>query len=856
MPPLFWLDVTASSISAVIATALLLLVLGSEPRRALNRSFALFALAMAVAALLSVLTYLALQLDVDKPSLLVELSYLAQVAMGILLLMFTVRYLDRRTRRADLAVGLGLAIAAALCVPLFRHQLILDLHLDANGLFDTDLSPWGLIGVQISQVCNLWSLLLFWQERHRTGEPYLALGVLIMYAGFVLEGVLELAFPGMSYPITSVTTALGVAVLGYGVISRQIFNPLRELTAELEHKVKERTQELERAYQEVEKRVEERTAELEQEVVERARAEEKAHMLFNASQRLAAASLQAQEIAEIAVRQLAGVMESTECSFSLLDPQQDTLVVLAGFWIEDGAGYWQEDEESISLPTCPATARVIETLQPLVMQASDPDADPAELAYMQENGTETLAVIPLAVKGRAVGIMELETKEARHYTPEQLNAAMTLANQAAVALDNARLYKQAQQEIAERVRAEAEILRLQRLLQNITDSMPSALIALDPDGRVLLWNPAAETLTGQTAAQAQGQSLWQACPELARYRDLFERVLRERQMAHRRQESLTTEAGATYHDVDVFPLAADDLDATDSPRIEGAGLLISDVTRWVQLEEMMLQSAKMASVGRLAAGIAHEINNPLGAMMQSAQMLQIAFDTQRTRTRERLQECGVDAEGLDRYLQARGSMEYLDGIRAAGGRAAKIVTDLLSFSRRRSSKIAPHDLNTLVERALDLAAADYDLKKKYDFRAIEIARELAPDLPKVLCDGQQIQQVILNLARNAAQAMVRKMEKGDREDAYQPRLTLRTALTSALTSTWVRLEVNDNGPGISEAARARLFEPFFTTKAVGEGTGLGLWLCWSIVVERHKGRMWEEPSAEGGARFVVELPVV
>jgi len=272
----------------------------------------------------------------------------------------------------------------------------------------------------------------------------------------------------------------------------------------------------------------------------------------------------------------------------------------------------------------------------------------------------------------------------------------------------------------------------------------------------------------------------------------------------------------------------------------------------VQLEEMMLQSAKMASVGRLAAGIAHEINNPLGAMMQSAQMLQIAFDTQRPRTRERLQECGVDAEGLDRYLQARGSMEYLDGIRAAGGRAAKIVTDLLSFSRRRSSKIAPHDLNTLVERALDLAAADYDLKKKYDFRAIEIARELAPDLPKVLCDGQQIQQVILNLARNAAQAMVRKIEKGDREDAYQPRLTLRTALTS----TWVRLEVNDNGPGISEAARARLFEPFFTTKAVGEGTGLGLWLCWSIVVERHKGRMWEEPSAEGGARFVVELPVV
>jgi PAS domain S-box-containing protein len=409
----------------------------------------------------------------------------------------------------------------------------------------------------------------------------------------------------------------------------------------------------------------------------------------------------------------------------------------------------------------------------------------------------------------------------------------------------------------EKAKAEAEIVRLQHLLQSTTNSMPSALIVLDIEGRVLLWNPAAEVLIGQAAPQVQGQSLWQACPELCRYRDLFEQALRERQVVRRHKEQLATEAGVAYRNVDVFPLSADN--------IEGAVLRIDDVTERVRIEEIIRQSAKMASVGRLAAGIAHEINNPLSAMMQSAQMLQITFDTQRPRTRERLQACSIDPAGLDRYLQEHNTTEYLKGIRSAGERAATIVSNLLSFSHKGSTP-AFHDLNVLVEQTLDLAATDYNLKKKYDFRAIKIVRELAPDLPKVLCDGQQIQQVVLSLVRNAAQGMEKKKATaqalGDRE--YQPWLALRTALVkdegknqNAQPSPRpaVRLEVEDNGPGLPEAAQARLFEPFFTTKDEGEGTGLGLWLAWSIVVEQHQGRIWGEPSPEGGARFVIELPV-
>jgi PAS domain S-box-containing protein len=408
-----------------------------------------------------------------------------------------------------------------------------------------------------------------------------------------------------------------------------------------------------------------------------------------------------------------------------------------------------------------------------------------------------------------------------------------------------------------------EIIRLQHLLQNTTNSMPSALIALDTDGQVLLWNPAAESLTGQTAKQMQGQSLWQACPQLGRYRDLFEQALRERQVVHRHKEQLTTSAGVIYRDVDVFPLSTDNT--------AGVVLRIDDVTDRVRIEEMMRQSAKMASVGRLAAGVAHEINNPLSGMMQSAQILQMTFETRRPRTREMLQAHGVNPDNLDQYLKERGTFEYLEGIRSVGGRAAKIVSDLLSFSRKGAAEPALYDLNALVEQTLDLAATDYDLKQKYDFRDIEVVHELAPDLPKVLCDGSQIQQVVLNLVRNAAQEMVGKKEKAahvPKSGEYQPRLTLRTYLAQNAPDQHqghglegqprgraVRLEIEDNGPGIPEDVQTRLFEPFFTTKAEGEGTGLGLWLCWSIVVERHKGRLWVESSAQSGARFVIELPI-
>ena len=408
-----------------------------------------------------------------------------------------------------------------------------------------------------------------------------------------------------------------------------------------------------------------------------------------------------------------------------------------------------------------------------------------------------------------------------------------------------------QVEVAERRRAEEEILRLQHLLQAIANSMPAALITLGLEGHVLTWNPAAETLTGKPAAAMLGRRCWDACPEMLQYRELIEKVMATRQPARRSRDPVKSADRTRYRDVEVFPLIA-----TGST---GVVLRIEDVTRRVQFESLTLHTAKMVSVGRLAAGLAHELNNPLGAVLQGVQMVEVMLNPESPGSRAQMETVGVDPEALVRYTALRTMPVYLGEMRAAGERAARIVTDLLEFSRRSEFTIKPHDLNGLLRMTLDLAAADYDLKKQYDFRDIQLVWDLDENLPPVLCDAPQIQQAILNLVQNAGEAMAATARVAQvevristaAEATRRPRLVLRTRRVGAMA----QLSIADNGPGLDPAIVEDLFEPFVTTRDVGEGTGLGLWLCWSIVVEHHGGRIWLEQNDGGGACFVVELPI-
>jgi PAS domain S-box-containing protein len=274
---------------------------------------------------------------------------------------------------------------------------------------------------------------------------------------------------------------------------------------------------------------------------------------------------------------------------------------------------------------------------------------------------------------------------------------------------------------------------------------------------------------------------------------------------------------------------------------------IRDITEHKKMQEMMIQSEKMISVGGIATGIAHEINNPLGIILQAAENLKLRTRPDFPKNMEAAGEIGLDLELMDRYMKARKLDVFINDIRAAGIRAAFIVRNMLDFSRKDASRRSACRMSDVASKALSLAQSDYDLKKRYDFRNIQVDISEDPDVPAVFCNETELEQVFLNFFRNSAQAMA-----STPEPVKAPHISVRV---SSPREGWVRVRFEDNGPGIPPETRRRIFEPFFTTKAPGDGTGLGLSVSYFIVTSGHGGTILASDGEKGGACFTVELPV-
>jgi len=383
--------------------------------------------------------------------------------------------------------------------------------------------------------------------------------------------------------------------------------------------------------------------------------------------------------------------------------------------------------------------------------------------------------------------------------------------------------------------AERNLASAGRFLQSIIDSMPSTLVGVDNEGRVTHYNRVAADELGLEPGAAVGRSVTELFPFLGFDATDIRRAI-EGGIPVRRERVPAPAAGSTHYlDVMLYPLQHDN---------GGAVVRIDDVTERVRIEEMMVQTEKMMSVGGLAAGMAHEINNPLGIVAQACQNITRRVSQDLPDNRAVAEELGLDLDALHQYLERRGIFRFLDGMREAVGRANRIVTDMLAYSRRSASSFVPVHLDTLLDTVLRLAGHDYDLKESYDFRRIRILRETVGESDRILCDEMAIEQVFLNLLRNAAQAMATNPE------GRAPEISLR--VTDRVDRVCV--EVSDNGPGMTEQVSRHLFEPFFTTKPVGVGTGLGLAVAYYIVTEQHRGTLRVESRPGEGARFIVCLP--
>ncbi len=351
----------------------------------------------------------------------------------------------------------------------------------------------------------------------------------------------------------------------------------------------------------------------------------------------------------------------------------------------------------------------------------------------------------------------------------------------------------------------------------ITASALDCIIAIDEEGLVIEFNPAAEETFGYKRADAIGRPIGELIvpPALRqRHTEGFQRYLRtgKANVLDRRIEIEGMRA-----DGSTFPV---ELAITEvrlpHRRLFTAYLRDLTAAREAQLEierhrEALHQSEKLAALGSLLAGVAHELNNPLSILIGNALMLQ------------------TDAERVSRALAERAQR-----IQAAAERCGRIVRSFLAMARQRKTQPRSVEVEVLVGGALQLLA--YGLRSA----GIEIEQTIAPGLPCVFCDPDQMTQVLTNLLVNAQQAL---------EGEPQPR---RVRVGAAPDGDFVVVEIADNGPGIPDNLRSRVFDPFFTTKPVGTGTGIGLAVSRGIV-EAHGGSLTLAES-DRGATFLVRLP--
>lgn len=393
-------------------------------------------------------------------------------------------------------------------------------------------------------------------------------------------------------------------------------------------------------------------------------------------------------------------------------------------------------------------------------------------------------------------------------------------------------------EVQVRSKIEKKLTGFQNYLNSIIDSMPSALIALDEQLYVTQWNQEATALSGTRLDEALNQPIFLAFQPLKPYLPQIKATVEQHTVERIERVTWVKDDEPKHYALTFYPLMG------------GAGrgvvIRIDDITQRLSLEEMMVQSEKMLSVGGLAAGMAHEINNPLGAILHNVQNIRRRLSPDLPKNLEHAEQAGIELDLVNRYLQSREVPQLLDGIQQAGARAAKIVTHMLSFSRRSNRQMAPCDLPALIDQAVEIAGNDFDLAIGFDFKGQAIIRQFDPQLGPVPGTANELEQVLLNLLKNAAQAIHL------REDDSEPgRIILRTRLNPP----WAEIQVEDNGIGMSENVRKRTFEPFFTTKEIGQGTGLGLSVSYFIITNNHKGQMEVHSTLGQGTCFTLRLPL-
>ena len=460
-----------------------------------------------------------------------------------------------------------------------------------------------------------------------------------------------------------------------------------------------------------------------------------------------------------------------------------------------GAGDWPVLERTSSIG-----GRLVDRHTVMLDEPASTRRHPdAEVAFWRNQGIHYF--VPCVSEEGTIAVLALGAKTSGEpLNSEDVALLAAVAGQVATAIENGRLYTQLQ------VKA-SEVDRIRKFNENIIESLNDGLVVLDLEDRVLRWNTALERIYGVTNDAAVGEPL----------ANLFDAAFTDRLRRAREEQP----DGATLYRVQLTSRHDDErqqllVNAAIAPlRTPGgdtAGTLVilEDITARVHLEEQLQLSDKMASIGLLAAGVAHEVNTPLTGISSFTQMLLEGTEPDDPRT------------------------QLLEKIERQTFRAAKIVNGLLNLARPgRSDAAGPVDVNGVINGVLAL------LEHQLQTANIQLRRELSPTPTVVLGVESKLQQVFLNLFLNARDAM----PTGG-----------WLSVASRVEDARAVIEVADTGSGIARDDLPRIYDPFFTTKAVGQGTGLGLSITYGVIKE-HSGSIECKSGPDTGTQFTVSLPL-
>ena len=276
--------------------------------------------------------------------------------------------------------------------------------------------------------------------------------------------------------------------------------------------------------------------------------------------------------------------------------------------------------------------------------------------------------------------------------------------------------------------------------------------------------------------------------------------------------------------------------------------VIREITERKKVRDLLVQNEKLLSVSGLAAGMAHEINNPLAGMMQTANVMAKRLGRKSLDSQDSVIaaiESGTNIDSIKKYMKARDIPQMIDNINDSGIRVASVVNNILSYSFKIDSSSSHYDLKELLDKTLELLRFDAELKKEYDLSSLQVKKRYCPENIHILCDGAKIQQTLLNIFTNSVQVF---------NPANIGKLLISIDLRVNVKQNMAEIIISDNGPGIDEEVRTRIFEPFFTTKTVGEGMGLGLSKAHFVITENHGGHITLLNNKDG-ASFLIQLPV-